>query len=170
MSIQCLSFLKKSSVKSRLMSAEETKRAPSQRHRARIAVLQIAYANFINDNCNLESLGDEIFKSLGISSKSKDFFEKLLKSTLENSQTADKLIADVCSNWDIDRVSIVDRCIIRMGVAELIAFPDISPRVTIDEAIELAKEFGGNDSPRFVNGILDAVFRRMKQLGMTDKQ
>lgn len=152
------------------MATKEIKKTSSQRHKARIAVLQVVYANFICNNRSIENLQRDIFEALDIKIKSKAFFEKLLKSTIENSQIADKFIIDVCSNWDIDRISVIDRCIIHIGVAEIIDFPDIPPRVTIDEAIEIAKEFGGSDSARFVNGILDAIFRKMQELGMTDKK
>jgi N utilization substance protein B len=79
----------------------------------------------------------------------------------------DKIISDYSTNWDIDRISVIDRNILRLAIAEFLFFPEIAGRVTINEAVELAKNYGGEESFRFINGILDTVMKRFK--GDADK-
>jgi len=71
----------------------------------------------------------------------------------------DTLIKKHVKNWEIKRMAVVDRNILRMGCFELLFSEDIPPKVAINEAIELAKRFGDIDSPRFVNGILDKIYK-----------
>jgi N utilization substance protein B len=72
----------------------------------------------------------------------------------------DKVISRHAENWQISRMAVVDKNILRLGVYELMHTEDIPPKVTINEAVELAKRFGDLDSPKFINGILDSVFRK----------
>jgi transcription antitermination protein NusB len=74
----------------------------------------------------------------------------------------DDIVADALEHWSIGRLSRVDHNILRIAVYELLRMPDIPARVTIDEAIELAKTYGDQDSGRFVNGVLDQVAERLK--------
>ena len=76
----------------------------------------------------------------------------------------DARIVAVAQHWDLQRLSIVDRNVLRIAVTEMLS-GEVPPKVALDEAIEIVKEFGGADSPRFVNGVLDAVYR--KQLSET---
>jgi len=75
----------------------------------------------------------------------------------------DRLIRQVSEHWDLDRMAPVDRNIIRLALYELLDCEDPPPKVAIDEAIELAKEFGSAESPGFVNGVLDAIWRRHRE-------
>jgi len=75
---------------------------------------------------------------------------------------ADKLIEQAAEHWRIDRMAILDRSILRMTTYEIAQCPDIPPRVAIDQAIELAKRFGAEESGSFVNGVLDKVLRLVK--------
>ncbi len=88
-----------------------------------------------------------------------DFSEALYEKTAQNITDLDKIISDYSTNWDIERISIIDRNILRLALCEFYFFPDIPGRTTINQAVELAKNYGGEDSPRFVNGILDAVLK-----------
>ncbi len=85
------------------------------------------------------------------------FVERLLATTSENKTEIDGYIASASEHWDMERMASVDRIIMRLGTAQLAYMPDIPPKVAIDEAVELAKTYGGPDSPAFVNGILDNV-------------
>jgi len=76
----------------------------------------------------------------------------------------DKEIRKYAENWDFERFAVVDKNILRMAVCEFFYFPDIPARVTINEAIELAKKYSTMDSSSFVNGILDAIFRANTQM------
>jgi N utilization substance protein B len=77
----------------------------------------------------------------------------------EHREELDGLIAKYARNWDVTRMAVVDRNIMRMGIYEILFVVDIPPKVSINEAVELAKKFGDVESAKFVNGILDGVFR-----------
>jgi len=88
----------------------------------------------------------------------RDFAVVLLKQTLENLEGLDRMIASVAENWDLHRMAVVDRNILRLGAAEIL-YVKTPAGVAINEAIEIAKRFSTEDSGRFVNGILDKVAR-----------
>ena len=88
-----------------------------------------------------------------------DFLSMLVEGVLGNADCIDALIKKHVKNWDIDRMAVIDRNILRMGCFELLFLEDVPPKVAINEAIELAKRFGDMDSPRFVNGILDKIYK-----------
>ena len=88
-----------------------------------------------------------------------DFSSLLLEGTVKNIKTIDGLIKKYVKNWEIGRMAIVDRNILRVACYELYFVDEIPPKVSINEAIELAKRFGDVDSPRFVNGILDKIYK-----------
>ena len=90
-----------------------------------------------------------------------DFALELYDKSVEQVGEIDGIIKEYSTNWDIERISVIDRNILRFAIAEILFFSDIDGRITINEAVELAKEYGGEDSPRFVNGILDAVVRKV---------
>ena len=88
-----------------------------------------------------------------------EFVKELYLKTVENQGELDKIISQFSTNWDIERISTIDRNILRLAIAEFYFFPEIQGRITINEAIELAKNYGGEDSSRFVNGLLDAILK-----------
>jgi N utilization substance protein B len=89
----------------------------------------------------------------------KDFALGLLPGILENQGAIDAVIGEKSPNWSISRMAKIDLCIIRLATYELLYRDDIPRNVTINEAIEIAKKFGSEDSPAFVNGILDEIAR-----------
>ncbi|MGB9720968.1 MAG: transcription antitermination factor NusB [bacterium] len=93
----------------------------------------------------------------------KKFTKKLVMSTIENLERIDEQIKSVIKNWEYNRISTIDKLILRMGVCELLFFEDIPYEVTINEAIEIAKKFGNEESNKFVNGILDAIVKKMRK-------
>ncbi len=98
------------------------------------------------------------------------FMEDLLRQVLEKKKDLDLLIEKAAPEWPIDKISAVDRNILRIGLAELL-FADrseVPPKVAINEAIELAKNFGGETSSRFVNGVLGAIYKEMGEPGKFD--
>lgn len=88
--------------------------------------------------------------------------ETLLRGTLERLPEIDEALAATARNWRLDRMAAVDRSILRLAAYELLAEPHTPAPVVIDEAVELAKRFGEADSAGFVNGVLDAVRRRVR--------
>lgn len=92
-----------------------------------------------------------------------DFSSLLAEGVVKNLPSIDSFIKKHVKNWEIARMAVIDRNILRMGCFELLFSEDIPPKVAINEAIELAKRFGDIDSPRFVNGILDKIYKMEKK-------
>lgn len=92
----------------------------------------------------------------------------LASRTLERQTWADELIASKLEHWDLARVTLVDRLILELALVEMVNFDEIPLKVSISEAIEIAKEFSTDDSPGFVNGILDAVYHDILDGKLTD--
>jgi N utilization substance protein B len=128
-----------------------------QRRQAREAVLECLYAFEIRGNATVEELFPFSQEMHALDEDGSQFALSLLKKTLENMQNLDEVISKHIDNWDLARLAMIDKNILRLGLAELNYFPDIPRKVTIDEAIELAKTYGSADSGRFVNGVLDAL-------------
>ncbi len=88
-----------------------------------------------------------------------DFLTILIEGVIKNLKEIDSLVKKYVKNWEIERIAYIDRNILRIACFELIYLEDIPPKVSINEAIELAKRYGDIDSPRFVNGILDKIYK-----------
>ena len=93
-----------------------------------------------------------------------EFSISLFLGIAENIPNIDAVISKSSDHWRLDRMSCVDRNILRMGVHEILSFSETPPRVAINEAVELAKRYGTAESPSFVNGILDRVARDKSKL------
>jgi len=90
----------------------------------------------------------------------KVFANQLVRGTTEHLEEIDPMIAKHAENWNLKRMAVIDRNILRLGVFELLHMNEAPPKVCINEAIELAKRFGDAKSGKFVNGILDAIHKR----------
>lgn len=97
------------------------------------------------------------------------FAELLLVRTLDHADEADALIVRHADNWDLTRIALIDRILLRMAVCEFSCFEDIPPKVTINEAIDIAKRFSTDKSGQFINGILDATLLDLQQQGRLNK-
>ena len=129
-----------------------------KRRKAREAVLESLYSFEVrHDDSDLEQIFGFSKESHELDDLSGDFGLSLFKKVIENLNELDKSIAAHTENWDFKRLAIIDKNIIRLGLAEFKYFPDIPKKVSIDESIELAKLYGSADSSRFVNGVLDAL-------------
>ena len=87
----------------------------------------------------------------------RDFANSIVKGTCKDLSKINEIISKYADNWDIKRMAVIDKNILRMGIYEILYREDIPPKVSINEAIELAKKYGDMDSGKFVNGILDKV-------------
>jgi N utilization substance protein B len=83
-----------------------------------------------------------------------------VESLQDNLPDVDRALQGSLENWRLERLSVMDRSILRLAAAEILFLEDIPPKVSIQEAIHLAEAYGGKDSPRFVNGVLDALYKR----------
>jgi len=98
-----------------------------------------------------------------------EFAERVVKGTLQHREDIDKKLQGVTRNWDLRRMAIVDRNVLRMAVYELMFCPDVPPKVVINEAIEIGKKFSTANSGGFVNGILDRIRIDLNQNKATQK-
>ena len=125
------------------------------RHQSRERALQILFQYDIHGKPGLWL--DEFWKPLKDDEESRAFAERLVAGVQEHRKDLDALIGRYATNWKISRMQIVDRNILRLGAYELLWLDDVPARVTINEAIELAKDFGDEEASKFVNGILDRI-------------
>ena len=93
------------------------------------------------------------------------FMKELVKSILEQIEEIDEIIQKFSDNWVLDRMTVIDRNILRMGTCELLFNFSTPPKVAINEAVDIAKKYGNDDSPEFINGILDKVYKEIGQKG-----
>jgi N utilization substance protein B len=87
------------------------------------------------------------------------FAESLVRGSKQQQGKIDQLLTQYAEHWDLDRMAVVDRNILRMAVYELLWQPEVPPKAAINEAIEIAKKFGTTESSRFINGVLDRILR-----------
>ncbi|MGK0488549.1 MAG: N utilization substance protein B [Candidatus Endobugula sp.] len=99
----------------------------------------------------------------------KSFFEKIFKSAIENDEEYSEIIAAKTKNWEVDRLAITDQIILKMAIAEMLNFQSIPVKVTINEYIELSKNYSTPKSKQFINGILDVISVELKTIGKLKK-
>ncbi len=136
-------------------------RQVDKRTRARELAIQGLYQLDVQGSDLLTSLG-RFFMENDPDGLVRKLASDWTKGTWENLAQCDELIVASTIKWQLSRLSAVDKSILRLAVYQLKFCPDIPPRVVINEAIELAKKFSTNKSPAFVNGVLDAVLRKLK--------
>ncbi|MFH2138885.1 MAG: transcription antitermination factor NusB [Candidatus Omnitrophota bacterium] len=127
-----------------------------KRTKARECALQILYAVDIR-NEETQKVKENYWLGNTEDIDVKQFSGGLVDGTMEHLTEIDKLISKHTDNWRIERMAVIDRNIIRMATYELLFMADIPPKVSINEAVELAKKFGDDESGRFVNGVLDKI-------------
>lgn len=132
------------------------------RRHARETVLQSLYA-LKQSKDSAQYITDTIIKEeLGTDKELRRFAEKLFFTTLEHEPEFDELIKTHIKNWEMDRLALIDRLIMKMSLCEFMYFEEVPTKVTINEAIEIAKRYSTAKSGRFVNGILDASLEELK--------
>lgn len=139
----------------------------SKRRIVREKVLQILYAYEMNKE-SLQPLSIEILNDV-TESADKSFAQNLVRKVIDNVADLDKRIMQRVTNWEMNRIALIDKILLRMGICELLFFPDIPPKVSINESIEIAKDFSTSGSAKFINGILDAVLAEEKKAGKLNK-
>ncbi|MGM0506302.1 MAG: transcription antitermination factor NusB [Bacteroidota bacterium] len=140
------------------------------RRAVREVVLQSLYAYEVGGNPIKEIRAFLMEKKLGGDTDALRFAEKLFLLTLEESDELDNIIEKHINNWDIHRLAMLDKLILRIAICELLHFEEIPTKVTINEAIELAKAFSTAKSGRFVNGVVDAAMEQLKSDGKLVKK
>jgi N utilization substance protein B len=131
-------------------------------------VVQALYAHEISGD-SVEHVVNTILTPLSTNQAAFEFARNLVAETVKRAEEVDEVIRQRVTNWDFKRIATLDRLILRMAICELLHFKDIPPKVTMNEAIELAKLFSTDRSSQFVNGVLDAILSEMKASGEIEK-
>jgi len=140
------------------------------RRAVREVVLQGLYALEVGNNPTGEIRSFILKEKLEGDKEALKFAEKLFLQTVELQPELDEIIQRQIRNWEISRLAILDKLILRIAICELLKFEDIPTKVTINEAIELAKQYSTQKSGRFVNGIIDAALEELRRAGLIEKK
>ena len=135
---------------------------PRLRHQARLRAVQFLYSLELT-RYDLDEALPEFWEHHPARPSVRDYAEDLIRGALTNRTELDAEIQANLRNWSFERLGRVERNILRVALYELLNRPDVPRRVVINEAIELAKEMGAEDSPRFINGVLDRLKRDHRQ-------
>jgi N utilization substance protein B len=132
------------------------------RRKAREVALQVLYSlNFVT--LDVQNALDLFWGNFTAPKEAKEFASTLVEGTWKHRDELDALIAGCSDNWSLSRMSKVDISVLRMAVYEFLYCPDIPSKVTLNEAIDLGKAFGSENSGSFINGILDALNLKLKK-------
>jgi len=138
-----------------------------ERRKAREIALQVLYSlNFVN--IDTQDALDLFWGNFVAPKAAKEFAAFLVQGTCEHKEELDKLIAGCSDNWSLGRMSKVDINILRLAVFEFLYCEDIPPKVTLNEAVDLGKTFGSENSGSFINGILDALNLKLNKKNATN--
>jgi N utilization substance protein B len=141
----------------------------AQRREARKAVLQALYANEIGEG-QWTQIVRSVIKPKISDSDTFTFAERLFLKVVNNQEEIDEIIQSHINNWRIERLNKIDLLVLRLAITEFLYFDQVPTKVTLNEAIEVAKKFSTQKSGNFVNGILDSALTQLKESGRIQKK
>lgn len=133
------------------------------RRKSRELALQVLYACEIGDNLDCGDVLETIMEECGADTSAGSYAKTLVSRVFSRRAEIDALLQHHTANWEVKRMTAIDRNILRMAVAELECGEDVPFKVVIDEAVELAKQYGTDDSGKFVNGVIDSIRKEMPE-------
>ena len=133
------------------------------RRKGREFAMQLLYAMEVGKEAIGEALAG-LSEDPAHASEAKEYGEKLARMVLDHQAELDECIRGASDNWDMDRIAVIDKIILRCAAAELRYFGDVPARVAINEALDIAKKFSTADSGRFVNGVLDSIAKQFSNI------
>ena len=133
-----------------------------KRRIVREKVMQVLYAYEMSRE-PIDFLLDQIAGTLKKDAETFDFAKDLALKVIASSDEVDAMIRKRVENWEFNRLAIIDKVILRIAICELLYFDDIPPKVSINEAIEIARSYSTEKSDKFVNGVLDSIFNDLKK-------
>lgn len=136
---------------------------PRVETRARARALQALYAWDLRDREPLDRVATQLWDDLAVPPEERQIASLLLGTVASSGASLDEDLREVTTNWRLERLGAIERSVLRLAAAEL-ARAETPPRVVIQEAVRLAERYGSAGAARFVNGVLDALARRMGQL------
>ena len=131
--------------------------------RGRGRALQALYAWDVRGEEGLERVATNVWDDLAIGPEERKIASQLVGVVIKQGREIDKTLAEVTANWRLERLGAIERCVLRLAAAELIR-AETPPKVVIQEAVRLAERYGSAQSARFVNGVVDALARKMGRL------
>ncbi len=135
----------------------------SKRGQARLSAMRFMYEFEMNPAEDITAAMVDHFAYLKIKEGIAGYARKLIEGSIQHQKQIDAVLGDNLSNWSIDRLTVIDRNVLRLGVYELMYVGDVPYNVTINEMVEVAKQFGTADSAGFANGVLDSVRKKMEK-------
>lgn len=133
-----------------------------KRRKARELALQFLYQLDLQSEEDLTRHLPEFWRRHPVDQEVRSFAEQLVRGTKLHQQKIDELIVQYAERWDLERMAVVDRNILREGIFELLWASEVPPKVVINEALEIAKKFSTQESSSFINGILDRVHKELR--------
>ena len=142
------------------MEGDGRRHSQVDRSKSRAWALQIHYQWEAGPLCSLLDALDHTLSTRTIAARRLPYVRRLLEALDEHIADVDDRLVAALENWRIERLAGIDRGVLRLATAEIIYLSDVPPKVSIQEAIRLAERYGSPESPGFVNGVLDAVYKR----------
>ena len=136
-----------------------------KRRKARALALQLLYQLDVQGEGSPAPHLDEFWTRHPVDVEVRDFAEALVRGTKLHEAKIDELISHYALHWELERMAVVDRNILRQGIFEILWACDVPPKVAINEALEVAKKFSTQESSRFINGILDRIHKELRPSG-----
>lgn len=129
--------------------------------KARIGLIQLMFQNQIQGNFD-DEMCNIFLESMNFESEEAQYIKENSQNLIADLDKIDKTISDNLRGWSFERLSKMDLSILRVAVYEMLVKKDLAPAISINEAVEIAKKYGTNDSSKFINGILGTIYRSMK--------
>jgi transcription antitermination factor NusB len=138
---------------------EEAQKQPDSRTLARELALKLLYVSDLSKPEQVETQLKDVLEVEHAGGEVSNLANEIVKQVRDNREALDEVIQGVAVNWQVSRMPVIDRAILRMGAHELLHMHEVPPRVTINEAVELAKKYSTEKSGAFVNGVLDKIYQ-----------
>ena len=135
-----------------------------KRRSSRELALKFLYQSELNEG-NIDEQMQLFLERNSSQDEVEAFMKELVSEILKQIKEIDEIIQKFSDNWVLDRMTVIDRNILRMGACELLFNFSTPPKVAINEAVDIAKKYGNEDSPEFINGILDKIYKKIGQKG-----
>jgi transcription antitermination protein NusB len=131
----------------------------ANRHVLRTILMQSLYEEEFHPKTSLRDIADRYLSREQVSDEERTYIEHAADGLAKHRKGIDKLIVKNAPEWPLDQIASIDRAVLRLGIYEVLHSEEVPPKVAINEAVEIAKAFGGENSGSFVNGVLGTVYR-----------
>ena len=136
-----------------------------KRRSSREQALKFLYQSELNEG-DYDKQMEQFLERVSSQDEVEEFMQELVQTVIRYKKEIDEILKKCSDNWELERMAVVDRNILRIGACELLYIPSTPPKVAINEAVEIAKRYGNEDSPEFVNGVLDKIYKETSQKGL----